>query len=131
MRRLRGLRELGIRLAIDDFGTGYSSLAYLQRYPIEILKVHRAFIAELGRHPEEPALATAILQLAHHLGMQTVAEGVEDAVQVEALRALGCRFAQGFYFSKPLTAEGFSALLEERATARASAPGKTLPVKGA
>jgi EAL domain-containing protein (putative c-di-GMP-specific phosphodiesterase class I) len=128
VRRLRGLRELGIRLAIDDFGTGYSSLGYLQRYPIEILKVHRAFVAELGRHPDEPALATAILQLAHHLGMQTVAEGVENAVQVEALRALGCGFAQGFYFSRPLSAQEFSAMLEERATARPGTP-TGLPVK--
>ena len=117
VRRLGALRELGIRLAIDDFGTGYSSLGYLQRYPIEILKVHRAFVAELGRHPDEPALATAILQLAHHLGMQTIAEGVEDAVQVEALRALGCGFAQGFHFSRPLTGDEFSALLAERAGA--------------
>jgi diguanylate cyclase (GGDEF)-like protein/PAS domain S-box-containing protein len=122
VRRLRGLRELGIRLAIDDFGTGYSSLGYLQRYPIEILKVHRAFISELGRHPEEPALAKAILQLAHHLGMGTIAEGVEDAAQVEALRELGCGFAQGYYFSQPLTAEEFVALLEERAGAE---PGTT------
>jgi diguanylate cyclase (GGDEF)-like protein/PAS domain S-box-containing protein len=114
VRRLRALRELGIRLAIDDFGTGYSSLGYLQRYPIEILKVHRTFVAELGRHPEKPALATAILQLAHHLGMQTVAEGVEELVHVDALRALGCRFAQGFYFSKPLTAEEFAEVLERR-----------------
>jgi len=131
VRRLRGLRELGIRLAIDDFGTGYSSLGYLQRYPIEILKVHRTFVAELGRHPDEPALATAILQLAHHLGMQTVAEGVEDAVQVEALLALGCRFAQGFYFSRPLTAEEFLVLLAERAGAGAAKPAEGLPVKRA
>ena len=118
VRRLRGLRELGIRLAIDDFGTGYSSLGYLQRYPIEILKVHRAFISELGPHPEQPALANAILQLAHHLGMRAIAEGVEHAVQVEALRALGCGFAQGFYFAPPLTADEFAALLEERAGAQ-------------
>jgi diguanylate cyclase (GGDEF)-like protein len=131
VRRLRGLRELGIRLAIDDFGTGYSSLGYLQRYPIEILKVHRTFVAELGRHPDEPALATAILQLAHHLGMQTVAEGVEDAVQVEALLALGCRFAQGFHFSRPLTAEEFLVLLAERAGARAAKPAEGLPAKHA
>jgi len=115
VRRLRELRELGIRLAIDDFGTGYSSLGYLQRYPIEILKVHRAFVAELGRHPEEPALAKAILQLARHLGMQTIAEGVEDAAQVTALRELGCAYAQGYHFARPLTADEFSALLEERA----------------
>jgi diguanylate cyclase (GGDEF)-like protein/PAS domain S-box-containing protein len=118
VQRLRELRDLGIRLAIDDFGTGYSSLGYLQRYPIEILKVHRAFVAELGRHPDEPALAKAILQLAHHLGMRTIAEGVEDAVQVAALRGLGCGFAQGYYFSPPLTAGDFAALLEQRASAQ-------------
>jgi diguanylate cyclase (GGDEF)-like protein/PAS domain S-box-containing protein len=116
--RLRELRELGIGLAIDDFGTGYSSLGYLQRYPIEILKVHRAFIAELGRHPDEAALAKAILQLAHHLGMKTIAEGVEDAAQVAALRALGCGFAQGYYFARPLPAAEFVALLDERSAGR-------------
>jgi EAL domain-containing protein (putative c-di-GMP-specific phosphodiesterase class I) len=93
--------------------------------------VHRTFVAELGRHPDEPALATAILQLAHHLGMQTVAEGVEDAVQVEALLALGCRFAQGFHFSRPLTAEEFLVLLAERAGARAAKPAEGLPAKHA
>ena len=116
VRRLQELRELGIRLAIDDFGTGYSSLGYLQRYPIEILKVHRAFVAELGRHPDEPALAKAILQLAHHLGMQTIAEGVEAAVQVDVLRALGCGYAQGYHFAQPLTTDEFAALLETRAS---------------
>ncbi|HEX5583768.1 sensor domain-containing protein [Gaiella sp.] len=118
VQRLLELRELGIRLAIDDFGTGYSSLGYLQRYPIEILKVHRAFVAELGRDPEQPALAKAILQLAHHLGMKTIAEGVEEAAQVASLRALGCGFAQGFYFARPLPAAEFAALLDERATRR-------------
>jgi diguanylate cyclase (GGDEF)-like protein/PAS domain S-box-containing protein len=118
VQRLLELRDLGIRLAIDDFGTGYSSLGYLQRYPIEILKVHRAFVAELGRDPEEPALAKAILQLANHLGMETIAEGVEDAAQVASLRALGCGFAQGFYFARPLPAAEFAALLDARTTRR-------------
>ena len=114
VQRLLELRELGIRLALDDFGTGYSSLGYLQRYPIEILKVHRAFVAELGRHPDEPALAKAILQLAHHLGMKTIAEGVEDATQVESLRALGCGYAQGYHFARPLPPEAFAELLDAR-----------------
>jgi diguanylate cyclase (GGDEF)-like protein/PAS domain S-box-containing protein len=118
VRRLEELRELGIRLAIDDFGTGYSSLGYLQRYPIEILKVHRAFVSELGRHPEEPALAKAIVQLAQHLGMQTIAEGVEDGAQVDALRALGCGYAQGFHFSQPLPGDEFATLLGARAAGR-------------
>jgi EAL domain-containing protein (putative c-di-GMP-specific phosphodiesterase class I) len=80
--------------------------------------VHRTFVAELGRRPNEPALATAILQLAHHLGMRTIAEGVEDAVQVEALKALRCGFAQGFYFSRPLAADEFAALLDARSAGR-------------
>ena len=124
VRRLLELRELGIRLAIDDFGTGYSSLGYLQRYPIEILKVHRAFVAELGRHPEEPALAKAILQLARHLGMQTIAEGVENAAQVAALRALGCEYAQGYHFARPLTADEFGAMLEGRSVPQSAPPSE-------
>jgi EAL domain-containing protein (putative c-di-GMP-specific phosphodiesterase class I) len=116
VRRLRELRLLGIRLAIDDFGTGYSSLGYLQRYPVEILKVHRAFVAELGRGSDEPTLAKAIFELARHLGMQTIAEGVEEAEQLAALRELGCAFAQGYHFARPLTADEFGALLEERST---------------
>jgi EAL domain-containing protein (putative c-di-GMP-specific phosphodiesterase class I) len=123
VQRLRELRELGIRLAIDDFGTGYSSLGYLQRYPIEILKVHRAFVAELGRDPDEPALAKAILQLAHHLGMKTIAEGVEDAAQLTSLRALGCGYAQGYHFARPLPRQEFAALLEERVATAALRSG--------
>jgi EAL domain-containing protein (putative c-di-GMP-specific phosphodiesterase class I) len=115
VRRLRELRLLGIRLAIDDFGTGYSSLGYLQRYPIEILKVHRAFVAELGNGSDEPTLAKAIFELARHLGMQTIAEGVEEEEQLAALRELGCAYAQGYHFARPLTADEFGALLEERA----------------
>ncbi len=123
--RLQQLRNLGIRLAIDDFGTGYSSLGYLQRYPIEILKVHRAFIAGLGRSSEEPVLAKAILQLAHHLGMKTIAEGVEDAAQVVALRELGCGFAQGFHFAHPLPKDEFAELLERRAGSPMAPTGDT------
>ena len=130
VRRLQALRELGIRLAIDDFGTGYSSLGYLQRYPIEILKVHRAFVAELGRHPDEPALVRAIVQLAQHLGMQTIAEGVEDSGQVDGLRALGCGYAQGFHFSQPLTAEEFGALLGARAAGRVGPEDVAVPRAG-
>ena len=115
VRRLRELRLLGIRLAIDDFGTGYSSLGDLQRYPFEILKVHRAFVAALGNGSDEPTLAKAIFELARHLGMQTIAEGVEEEEQLAALRELGCAYAQGYHFARPLTADEFGALLEERA----------------
>ena len=123
VKRLRELNDLGVSLAIDDFGTGYSSLSYLQRYPIEILKVHRSFVSALGRSADESSMTRAILQLAENLGMATIAEGVEEPAQVAALVELGCVYAQGFHFSRPLPHDAFAALLErEAALARAVPP---------
>jgi diguanylate cyclase (GGDEF)-like protein/PAS domain S-box-containing protein len=106
--RLLDLKFLGVRLAIDDFGTGYSSLAYLQRFPLDVLKVDKTFVDGVARGPEESALAAAIIRLGHTLHLQTVAEGVESPSQVAHLRRLGCQEAQGYLFAQPLPADEIS-----------------------
>ncbi|MCU1448076.1 MAG: hypothetical protein JWP02_246, partial [Acidimicrobiales bacterium] len=110
--KLAAIKELGVRLAIDDFGTGYSSLAYLQRFPLDVLKVDKAFVDGVAQGPEEAALAAAIVHLGHSLHLRTVAEGVETADQVRHLRRLRCEEAQGFLFARPLTADKIAACLE-------------------
>jgi len=93
-----------VQLAIDDFGTGYSSLSYLQRFPIDILKIARPFIDEVGSGPEKSALARAIIGLGETLKLRTIAEGIENQAQVTALLELGCNMGQGYHFSTALTA---------------------------
>jgi EAL domain-containing protein (putative c-di-GMP-specific phosphodiesterase class I) len=102
---------LGVSFAIDDFGTGYSSLSYLKRFPIDILKVDKSFVDDVGESEDSGALAEAIVQLGNTLNLQTVGEGIEQVRQVEGLRSLGCQFGQGFYFAKPLRAEQIDELL--------------------
>jgi diguanylate cyclase (GGDEF)-like protein/PAS domain S-box-containing protein len=101
---LSALKELGVELAIDDFGTGYSSLTYLQRFPLDILKVDRSFVEELGVSVEGEEIVSAVINLAHALGLKVVAEGVETALQLEVLQSFECDLAQGYLFSKPLPA---------------------------
>jgi diguanylate cyclase (GGDEF)-like protein len=102
---LEALRALGVRLVLDDFGTGYSSLSYLRRYPIEVLKIDRAFIDDLGSDGEgDGALVAAIAAMARALGMKTVAEGVETAGQLGRLRALACEYLQGYHLGRPAAA---------------------------
>ena len=101
---LRALKEIGVSLAIDDFGTGYSSLSYLQRFPLDFLKVDRSFVETLGVHAGGEEIVSAVINLAHALGLKVVAEGVETAEQLEILRSLRCDFAQGFLFARPLPA---------------------------
>ncbi|AGL20016.1 bifunctional diguanylate cyclase/phosphodiesterase [Actinoplanes sp. N902-109] len=105
------LKALGVTLAIDDFGTGYSSLAYLRRFPVDTLKIDRSFVERLGEQTDDAALASTIVQLGQSLGMSTVAEGIEEYGQLAALRAMGCTFAQGFYFSRPVPAADAGRLL--------------------
>ncbi|AGL18330.1 bifunctional diguanylate cyclase/phosphodiesterase [Actinoplanes sp. N902-109] len=109
--QLHRLKALGVTLAMDDFGTGYSSLAYLRRYPMDILKIDRSFVDRLGGDHEDEALVRTIVQLGRSLGMTTVAEGIEDAVQLAILRDLRCDLAQGYFLSRPLPAADAEALL--------------------
>jgi len=102
--RLAALKDLGVRLAIDDFGTGYSSLAYLQKFPVDIIKIDRAFIAGTVMDGPSAALVHALVELGNALGLETVAEGIETADQLIQLQQEGCHAGQGFYFSYPLEA---------------------------
>jgi diguanylate cyclase (GGDEF)-like protein/PAS domain S-box-containing protein len=115
--KLHDLKAVGVRLAIDDFGTGYSSLSYLRRFPVDILKVGKSFIDGLVGKPGEGALAEAIINLGHTLQLATVAEGVAGAEQASKLRALACRYAQGFYFFEPLPPEAVERTLADAPSA--------------
>jgi EAL domain-containing protein (putative c-di-GMP-specific phosphodiesterase class I) len=125
---LRELKTLGVALAIDDFGTGYSSLSYLKRFPVDTLKIDRAFVRGLGCESEDNAIARTIVGLADILGLTVTAEGVETGEQRALLAALSCGYAQGFYFSRPVTAGAFDQLLTSEVVAGGSrtAPAQTL-----
>jgi EAL domain-containing protein (putative c-di-GMP-specific phosphodiesterase class I) len=112
---LRAIKEMGLRLAIDDFGTGYSSLSQLKRFPIDTLKVDRSFIRDVSTDPEDKAIAEAIIAIAKKLSLTVIAEGVETAEQRAFLREHGCDEMQGYYFSKPVAAEEFAALVRKHA----------------
>ncbi len=108
---LQQIKSLGIRLAIDDFGTGYSSLSYLHRFPLDTLKIDRSFISSMCEGGEGMEIARTILPMANNLRLDVVAEGVETVQQVDLLKKLQCKYGQGYYFSRPLSAEGTAALL--------------------
>lgn len=99
---LNDLKAIGVVISIDDFGTGYSSLSYLKRYPIDIIKIDQSFIRDIETDPKNAAIAKTIIHLAHSLGMEVIAEGVEKVIQVDFLKAANCHKAQGFYFSQPV-----------------------------
>jgi diguanylate cyclase (GGDEF)-like protein/PAS domain S-box-containing protein len=102
---LEQLRALGAQISIDDFGTGYCSLSYLHTFPLDILKVDRSFVSRMSDTPTNAEIVRTIIVLAHNLGLEVVAEGVETSEDAERLTALGCEYAQGYYFARPLTAE--------------------------
>jgi diguanylate cyclase (GGDEF)-like protein len=109
--RLHELKSLGVRISMDDFGTGYSSLASLQDLPLDILKIDKLFVDHVAEDPRRTAFAQAIIRMGKTLGLGLIAEGVETAEQAERLQSLGCRFAQGFYFSRPVPADEIQRML--------------------
>lgn len=111
---LHSLRDLGVRIALDDFGTGYSSLSYLRSFPFDKVKIDRSFIEDLSKGDNAHAVIRAITTLADALGMDTLAEGVEDQEQLEVLRQEGCQFIQGFLFSRPVPADQVARLISDR-----------------
>ncbi len=108
---MKQLRALGVQLSMDDFGTGYSSLSYLHRFPISTLKIDRSFVTRMDGNNENKEIVRTIVMLACNLGMDVVAEGVEGETQLSQLIALDCQYGQGYYFSKPKTAEAIAELL--------------------
>jgi EAL domain-containing protein (putative c-di-GMP-specific phosphodiesterase class I) len=113
---LRAFAQRGVRLALDDFGQGYSSLAYLKDFPVQSIKLDRAFVAGLPDSEKDSAIMRAVLGLCRSLQLQCLAEGVETAAQADFLRSEGCALAQGFYFARPMDVQSFRRLLESGGT---------------
>ena len=111
---LARLKKLGIRISIDDFGTGYSSLSYVKRFPVDVLKIDHSFIREITTNSADAAITTAIIEMAHSLGMRVVAEGVETAEQFDFLRKRSCDEIQGYYLAYPLSADEICELFRSR-----------------
>jgi diguanylate cyclase (GGDEF)-like protein len=111
-RRLRDLQAIGVRIALDDFGTGYSALSYLTRFPLDVLKMDRAFVRDIDSDPAAAGIAAAVVDMAHSLGLEVVAEGVDSEEQVARLRDMGCDQIQGFIFSQAVPASEFARYLE-------------------
>ena len=111
---LSDLHAMGVKLAIDDFGTGYSSFAYLQHYQLDVLKIDKSFVDDVANNSESQAIVTAIISMAHILGLKALAEGVEQQDQLDYLRQQGCDYYQGYLCSKPLPADDFEHLIRSQ-----------------
>ena len=109
---MQHLSKLGVLIAIDDFGTGYSNLAYLQRFAVHFLKIDQSFVRQLCHNVQAEGIVRAIIEMARCLGLQTIAEGVENQHTLTRLQEFGCDSAQGFYWSPAIPAEAFIALVE-------------------
>lgn len=114
--QLRSLREAGVQVSLDDFGTGYSSLAYLQKHDIDYVKIDQSFVQNLVSGSKEMTLCEAIIAMAHKLGIQVIAEGIETTEQMELLQAAGCDYGQGYLFARPMSAEAFDVFLAQSST---------------
>jgi EAL domain-containing protein (putative c-di-GMP-specific phosphodiesterase class I) len=112
------IKDLGVSISLDDFGTGFSSLSYLQRFPIDNLKIDRSFIREIPENQDSVVLTKAIIAMSNALGMTVTAEGVEKIEQMHFLKEAGCQEIQGFYFSKPVSINDFSELLAQNTPER-------------
>ena len=102
---MNNLHDRGVRMSLDDFGTGYSSLSYLQKFKLYKVKIDQSFVRDIGTDPEDMAIVAAIISMSKNLGLQTIAEGVETLEQLTYLQKNGCDEAQGFHFSKAITAK--------------------------
>ncbi len=129
-RVLTDLAEMGLTLSIDDFGTGYSSLAKLRELPVTQLKIDREFVMDMGKDVDDAVIVRSVIDLADNLGLQTVAEGVEDAGTWEQLTALGCDSAQGYFLARPMDAERFEQWLAVHLGALAAAPAPVAVAAG-
>jgi diguanylate cyclase (GGDEF)-like protein/PAS domain S-box-containing protein len=110
---LRKLKDIGVSISLDDFGTGYSSLSYLKRFPIDVLKIDKSFVDDVTTNANDAAIALSVISLAHNLNMRVIAEGVETREQVKFLTERGCDEMQGYFYSRPVNAEAFTALLRD------------------
>lgn len=113
---LKKLKDMGLRLAIDDFGTGFSSLTYLKQFPIDTLKIDRSFVMSLPMDENDAAIVKAIINLAHNMGIKTIAEGVETVEQLRFLQELHCNEIQGYLFSQPVPAQEIIKMLHDKDT---------------
>jgi EAL domain-containing protein (putative c-di-GMP-specific phosphodiesterase class I) len=123
------LDALGIQLAIDDFGSGYSNLGYLKRLPVETLKIDQIFIKGLGQDRHDKAIISAITSLAHEIGLRVTAEGVETIEQMQQIQDIGCDYAQGYFFARPMSGEDLSRKLRENRPLRARTHTNPAPVR--
>jgi EAL domain-containing protein (putative c-di-GMP-specific phosphodiesterase class I) len=127
--RLAALKATGVRIAIDDFGTGYSSLAYLQQFPVDTLKIDRTFISAMATSPESGALVRTLVQLGRTLGLETLAEGIEEPEQRSQLERDQCDSGQGYLFARPLEAQAVEPFLAAGSPLGSSTLNQTLPAR--
>ncbi|WP_328869167.1 aminotransferase class I/II-fold pyridoxal phosphate-dependent enzyme [Streptomyces sp. NBC_00287] len=124
---LHALKDLGVRIAVDDFGTGFSSLRYLRDFPIDVLKIDKSFIDDITSDAQQVALVEGIVRLAETLGLQVIAEGIEDPAQRDLLAGMGCRLGQGYLFARPMSIEQTERILRRRGTGSATAKAHPAP----